>query len=143
MRGVRRAVVSERPDRTARGYRRFRCHACGKQFNERSGRILNRAGYPSDVIALVVFWRLHYPDMLTLAFAVPSSILLHALSLRQLRRRGRAESGAALDAPLHVRMSPIERSPHCVPAFAFLWPNPPVCAFSQSRPVGLRLRMTA
>src|SRR5882757_3150157 len=52
--------ISERPDRTARGYRRFRCHACGKQFNERSGGVLNRAQYPSDVIALVVFWRLRY-----------------------------------------------------------------------------------
>ena len=30
------------------------------QFNERSGGILNRAQYPSDVIALVVFWRLRY-----------------------------------------------------------------------------------
>ena len=52
--------VSERPERTARGYRRFRCRVCGKQFNERSGGILNRAQYPSDVIALVVFWRLRY-----------------------------------------------------------------------------------
>ncbi|HEY1935139.1 MAG TPA: hypothetical protein VGG99_24300 [Acetobacteraceae bacterium] len=33
-----------------------------------------------------------YPDVLTPAFVVPSSILLHALSLRQLRRRGRAEA---------------------------------------------------
>ena len=54
------AVVSERPERTARGYRRFRCRARGKQFNERTGRILNRARYPSDVIALVIFWRLRY-----------------------------------------------------------------------------------
>ena len=30
-----------------------------------------------------------YPDVLTPAFVVPSSILLHALSLRQLRRRSR------------------------------------------------------
>jgi putative transposase len=52
--------VSERPACTSRGYRRFRCRACGKQFNERSGRILNRTRYPSDVIALVVFWRLRY-----------------------------------------------------------------------------------
>ena len=58
--GVWVGAVSERPERTARGYRRFRCHSCGKQFNERSGRILNRAQYPSDVIALVVFWRLRY-----------------------------------------------------------------------------------
>src|SRR6202790_3254365 len=54
------AEVSERPERTARGYRRFRCRACGRQFNERSGGILNRAQSPSDVIALVVFWRLRY-----------------------------------------------------------------------------------
>lgn len=54
------AAISERPERTAQGYRRFRCRDCGKQFNERTGGSLNRAQYPSDVIALVVFWRLRY-----------------------------------------------------------------------------------
>src|SRR4249920_213604 len=52
--------VTERPERTARGYRRFRCRTCGKQFNERSAGLLNRTQYPSDVIALVVLWRLRY-----------------------------------------------------------------------------------
>jgi transposase-like protein len=52
-------VIRERPERTAQGYRRFRCR-CGKQFNERSARVLNKAQYPSDVIALGVFWRLRY-----------------------------------------------------------------------------------
>jgi hypothetical protein len=33
-----------------------------------------------------------YPGVLTPAFVVPSSILLHALSLRQLRRRSQAEA---------------------------------------------------
>ena len=33
-----------------------------------------------------------YPNVLTPAFVVPSSILLHALSLRQLRRRSRMEA---------------------------------------------------
>jgi hypothetical protein len=33
-----------------------------------------------------------YPNVLTPAFVVPSSILLHALSLRQLRRRSKAEA---------------------------------------------------
>src|ERR1700743_1850540 len=47
-------------DRTVHGYRRFRCHSCGKQFNERSTGVLNRTQYPSDVIALVVLWRLRY-----------------------------------------------------------------------------------
>jgi hypothetical protein len=54
------AAVTERPERTARGYRRFRCRACGKQFNERSGGLLNRTQYPSDLIALVALWRLRY-----------------------------------------------------------------------------------
>ena len=53
-------AVTKRPERTAQGYRRFRCRACGKQFNERSGTLLNRTQYPSDVIALVVLWRLRY-----------------------------------------------------------------------------------
>src|SRR4030095_2653956 len=54
------ASVTERPDCTAQGYRRFRCRDCGKQYNERSGTLLNHAQYPSDVIALVVLWRLRY-----------------------------------------------------------------------------------
>jgi len=35
--------VTERPERTAQGYRRFRCRTCGKQYNERSGTVLNHA----------------------------------------------------------------------------------------------------
>jgi hypothetical protein len=50
-------AVTERAERTAQGYRRFRCRACGKPLNERSGTLLNRTQYPSDVIALVVLWR--------------------------------------------------------------------------------------
>jgi hypothetical protein len=52
--------VTERLERTAQGYRRFRCRECGKQYNERSGSLLNHTQYPSDVIALVVLWRLRY-----------------------------------------------------------------------------------
>ena len=66
-------AVTERPERTAQGYHRFRCRSCGKQFNERTNTVLNRAQYPSDVIALVVLWRLRYklslrglPEMLAL-----------------------------------------------------------------------------
>jgi putative transposase len=53
-------AIGERPERTTQGYRRCRCGNCGKQFNERSVGVLNRAQYPSDVIALVVLWRLRY-----------------------------------------------------------------------------------
>src|ERR1700735_1072541 len=58
--GCGSAAVSERSERTAQGYRRFRYRTCGKQFNERSAGSLNRTQYPSDVIALVVLWRLRY-----------------------------------------------------------------------------------
>jgi transposase-like protein len=53
-------AVIERPERTAQGYCRFRCRACGKQCNERTGTVLNWTQYPSDVVALVVLWRLRY-----------------------------------------------------------------------------------
>ncbi len=53
-------AVTERREVTARGYRRFRCRTCGRQFNERSGGVLNRTCLPSDVIAFVVFCRLRY-----------------------------------------------------------------------------------
>jgi putative transposase len=56
----RSTAVKERPERTAQSYRRFRCLDCAKQFNERSGGLLNRTQYPSDVIVLVVLWRLRY-----------------------------------------------------------------------------------
>jgi len=59
----RSTAIRERPERTAQSYRRFRCR-CGKQFNERSAGVLNKAQYPSDIIALVVLWRLRYKPSL-------------------------------------------------------------------------------
>src|SRR5262250_939368 len=56
----RSTAARHRSERTAQGYRRFRCGNCGKQFNERSAGVLNKAQYPSDIIALVVLWRLRY-----------------------------------------------------------------------------------
>ena len=53
-------AVTERRERTTQGYKRFRCCTCGKQFNERTGTLLNNVQYPSDVVALVVLWRLRY-----------------------------------------------------------------------------------
>jgi putative transposase len=53
-------AVTERPEVTARGYRRFRCRECGRQFNERRGGVLNRTCLPSDIVAFVVFWRRRY-----------------------------------------------------------------------------------
>ena len=51
-------MATKRPEVTARGYRRFRCRTCGRQFNERSPGMLNRTCLPSDIIAFVVLCRL-------------------------------------------------------------------------------------
>src|SRR4051794_6512325 len=85
-------AVTERPEYTAQGYRRFRCRTCGKQFNERSGTLLNRTQYPSDVIALVVLWRLRYnlalrdlPEM----FALRGIVFSHE-AVRECSKSGTA-----------------------------------------------------
>ena len=102
------AAVTERPERTARGYRRFRCRDCGKQFNERSGTLLNHAQYPSDVIALVVLWRLRYrltlrdlAEMFLLRGIVFSHEVVRAWEAKlapalaeELRQRRRGKGGA-------------------------------------------------
>ena len=55
--GCGSAAITERPERTGHGYKRF---GCRKQFNKRSGTLLNRTQYPSDVVALVVLWQLRF-----------------------------------------------------------------------------------
>ena len=52
--------TTERSDRTTHGYRRFRCRECGRGFNERTGSVLNRLQLPSDVVFLIVLWRLRF-----------------------------------------------------------------------------------
>jgi hypothetical protein len=78
--------VTERPDQTAQGYRRFRCRDCDKQFNQRSDGGLNRASLPSDIIAFVAFCRLRY----RLTLRGLSEIMLlrgFAISHESIRRR--------------------------------------------------------
>ncbi len=45
---------------TALGYRTFRCSACRRTFNERTGTPFNFLEYPTDIVLLVVLWRLRY-----------------------------------------------------------------------------------
>jgi len=54
------ADTKERRERTALGYRRFRCHTCQREFNERTGTRFNHLQYPTDVVCLVVLWRGRY-----------------------------------------------------------------------------------
>jgi len=74
------ATLTERPGCRSQDYKRFRCRACGKQFNRRSAAVLNRAHYPYDAIALVVLWRLRSKPAardLPEIFLVRSMVLSH------------------------------------------------------------------
>jgi putative transposase len=48
------------PRSTALGYPTFRCAACRRSFNERTGTPFNFLEYPTDIVLLVVLWRLRY-----------------------------------------------------------------------------------
>ena len=53
-------ATTERPQRTSLGYRTFRCSACRRTYNERTGTPFNHLQYPTDLVLLVVLWRLRY-----------------------------------------------------------------------------------
>ena len=48
------------PQKTALGYLRFGCKDCGCRFNERTGTVFNFLEFPTDLVLLVVRWRLRY-----------------------------------------------------------------------------------
>lgn len=54
------ASTKEQTQKTTLGYCVFRCSACKHLFNERPGTSLNFLEYPTDVVLLVVLWRLRY-----------------------------------------------------------------------------------
>lgn len=45
---------------TVLGYRIFHCRHCQRKFNERTGTPFNFLEYPTDIVLLVVLWRLRY-----------------------------------------------------------------------------------
>ncbi len=53
-------AIVEQPRRTALGYRTFRCRQCRRLCNERTGTPYNHLQYPTDLVLLVVLWRLRY-----------------------------------------------------------------------------------
>ena len=45
-------ATTRRKGRTALRYRRFRCQACRRRFNERTGTPFNDLQYPTDIVLL-------------------------------------------------------------------------------------------
>ncbi len=53
-------TTTERSKKTQLGYRTFCCHACTRTFNERTGTPFNYLEFPTDIVLLVVLWRVRY-----------------------------------------------------------------------------------
>ena len=53
-------ATKEQQKTTVLGYRTFRCSTCQWSFNERTGTPFNFLEYPTDIVLLVVVWRLRY-----------------------------------------------------------------------------------
>lgn len=52
--------VRKYTETTSLGYAIFKCHGCQRRFNERTGTLFNHLQFPTDVVLLVVLWRLRY-----------------------------------------------------------------------------------
>jgi putative transposase len=53
-------ATKEQTKKTSLGYQTFRSSACRRIFNERTETPFNFLEYPTDIVLLVVFWRLRY-----------------------------------------------------------------------------------
>jgi transposase-like protein len=53
-------ATSQLAERTSLGYNVFRCSQCRRKFNERTGTVFNFLEFPTDIVLLVVLWRLRY-----------------------------------------------------------------------------------
>src|SRR3712207_3905428 len=56
----RSTSTTQRSKMTSLGYRTFCCQACKRTFNERTGTAYNYLEFPTDIVLLVVLWRVRY-----------------------------------------------------------------------------------
>ncbi len=54
------STTTELPKRPQLGYRTFRCSICRRRFNERTATPFNYLEFPTDIVLLVVVWRVRY-----------------------------------------------------------------------------------
>ena len=52
--------TSQLTEKTSLGYEIYRCLECKRNFNERTGTAYNHLRFPTDIVLLVVLWRLRY-----------------------------------------------------------------------------------
>jgi putative transposase len=85
---------------TALGYRTFRCSTCHRTFNERTSTPFNYLEYPSDIVLLVVLWRLRYKLSLRDLAEMFLERLRHVSGEREYFGEGCWKALSAPDLPL-------------------------------------------
>ncbi|HSH80570.1 MAG TPA: IS6 family transposase [Herpetosiphonaceae bacterium] len=53
-------ITTQRSKTTHLGYRTFFCRACKRTFNDRTGTAFNYLEFPTDIVLMVVLWRVRY-----------------------------------------------------------------------------------
>src|SRR4051794_30677243 len=113
-------ATKERSKKTTLGYQTFRCSVCHGVFNERTGTPFNFLEYPTDLVLLVVLWRLRYKlSLRDLAemFLERGWVFTHEavrdwearfapLMADQMRARRRGQAGRSWYVDFDVRQSP-------------------------------------
>ena len=64
-------ITTQRHKMTQLGYRTFFCCDCKRTFNERTGTPFNYLEFPTDIVLLVVLWRIRYKIRTTKRQRVP------------------------------------------------------------------------
>src|SRR5436309_383030 len=54
------SATTQLAGKTSLGYCTFRCSRCKRKFNERTNTPFNHLQFPTDIVLLVVLWRLRY-----------------------------------------------------------------------------------
>jgi putative transposase len=90
----------EQHQKTSLGYQTFRCSGCRRTFNERTGTPFNFLEYPTDIVLLVVLWRLRYKLSLRDLAEMFLERLRHVSGEREYFGEGCWKALSAPDLPL-------------------------------------------
>src|SRR6266699_4156533 len=110
------SATKEQRKKTSLGYRTFHCRGCHRTFNERTSTPFNFLEYPTDIVLLVVLWRLRYKLSLRdvaemfivrgIAFTYEAvrdwEARFAPLIADQLRKKRRGQAGTCWHVDAHV-----------------------------------------
>jgi len=94
--------TKEQRKKTILGYRTFLCTMCKHLFNERTGTPFNFLEYPTEIVFLVVLWRLRYKLSLRDVAEIFLERVRHVSGEREYFGEGCWKALSAPDLPLPI-----------------------------------------